>query len=144
MKKDAKFTKSIVEMSDELMATIITRSFKYVHTNKYRLIPYVGKVRIEVKYKTDELVSVCPATGYPDFYNLIISYIPDKVLPELKALKMHLMEYRNLPISHEHLCAKILKDFINNVEPHHCTVTLTATPRGGITTTVEGDSDNME
>ena len=37
----------------------------------------------EVTYETSELTAVCPMTGLPDFYTLIITYTPDKKIPEL-------------------------------------------------------------
>jgi len=87
-------------------------------------------------YSTDELVALCPATGYPDFYHLEIFYIPSNKIPELKSLKFYIMDYYNMPIYHEHLVSKILHDFVEVVEPIEATIDLSVAVRGGIGTTV--------
>jgi 7-cyano-7-deazaguanine reductase len=89
-----------------------------------------------VEHETNELTSVCPVTGLPDFYNLKISYIPDKLLVELKSLKFYLMQYRDVGILHEDLAQKVLQDFVAVVQPTMCVVDLTAASRGGISTHV--------
>jgi NADPH-dependent 7-cyano-7-deazaguanine reductase QueF len=47
------------------------------------------------------------------------------------------MGYRDLPISHEHIQAKIYKEFMEQVQPKELKVELDVTVRGGIYTTVE-------
>ena len=89
-----------------------------------------------VEHETDELTSVCPVTGLPDFYHLIISYIPRDLLVELKSFKFYLMQFRDIGILHEDLAQKILQDFVAVVKPETCIVDLTAAPRGGINTHV--------
>ena len=39
-----------------------------------------------------EFTSVCPKTGQPDFGELTISYVPDKLCVELKSLKFYLQK----------------------------------------------------
>ena len=40
---------------------------------------------------TEELTSICPFTGLPDFYKLHVVYRPHKKLVELKSFKMYLV-----------------------------------------------------
>jgi len=89
-----------------------------------------------VEHETDELTSVCPVTGLPDFYHMVISYLPKDLLVELKSLKFYLMQFRDVGILHEDLAQKILQDFVAVVHPEVCTVDLTAASRGGISTHV--------
>jgi len=88
------------------------------------------------KYETDELTSVCPVTGLPDFYDLSIEMVATHTVPELKTLKFYLLAYRNVGILHEDLAPKILSDIKDACEPHWIRVTLVTKARGGIRTTV--------
>lgn len=106
-------------------------------------IPYVGEEEI-VEYKTDELIGLCPATGFPDIYTLTIKFVPKKLIPELKSFKMYLMQYLNLPISHEHLADKIYKDFEDKMKPRQLYLHLKVGRRGGIDTTIERGSFNWK
>jgi 7-cyano-7-deazaguanine reductase len=75
------------------------------------LIPFTGQMDEQVTYYYPELEAICPVTGLPDNYRLSITFVPDKVIPELKTLKQYLVAFRDLPISHEHLYAKIFTEF---------------------------------
>jgi 7-cyano-7-deazaguanine reductase len=90
-----------------------------------------------VTIETNELTSVCPKTGLPDFYSITIKYRPYRSCAELKSFKEYLFGYRNVGIFHEHLARKILDDFVNAVDPLKVHLELSANTRGGINTTVE-------
>lgn len=107
------------------------------YDNKLVAIPlgFPGTREI-VEHETDELTSVCPVTGLPDFYHLLVSYVPDLSLVELKSFKFYLMQYRDVGILHEDLAQKILQDFVAVVKPELCVIDLTAASRGGISTHV--------
>ena len=52
-----------------------------------------------VKFFTDELTSICPITGQPDFGELTIEYEPNKLCLESKSLKLSifgLLEKRDI------------------------------------------------
>lgn len=100
-----------------------------------RVLEFKGTKEI-VRYATDELLGICPATGLPDFYKIEISYIPDKYIPELKSLKFYFVAYREIPILHEHLLSKIYKDFNERVKPEKLKIRLDVAVRGGIHTTL--------
>jgi 7-cyano-7-deazaguanine reductase len=103
---------------------------------KLEVLDFLYKDGGEVSYETDELTSLCPMTGLPDFYTLDITYVPAKKVPELKSLKLYLVAFRNVPILHEHLACRIYDDLKKAVKPKHLRVELEATPRGGISTVV--------
>ena len=71
----------------------------------------------EVVYETDEFTSVCPWTGLPDFARLVISYMPQDSLVELKSLKYYLTSYRNVSMLQEHMVNRILKEMAQLLQP---------------------------
>jgi 7-cyano-7-deazaguanine reductase len=86
----------------------------------------------EVVYETEEFTCVCPWTGLPDFGKLIIRYVPDKKLIELKSLKYYLTSFRNVGIIQEHAVNRILKDLGKLVDPQAMSVEAVYRERGGI------------
>jgi len=107
---------------------------------KLVLIPYIGGREV-IEYKTDELIGKCPVTFLPDLYVLVIRFIPREKIPELKSLKYYLLDYADLPISHEHLAWRIYNQFRNQVDPEMLQVVLEVAVRGGIKTTIKvGDA----
>ena len=88
----------------------------------------------DVVYETDEFTCVCPWTGLPDFGKLIIRYLPDSSLVELKSLKYYLTSYRNVGILQEHAVNRILKDLVQLLQPVSMVVEAEYRERGGIKT----------
>jgi 7-cyano-7-deazaguanine reductase len=88
----------------------------------------------EVVYETDEFTSVCPWTGLPDFAQLVISYVPDTRLVELKSLKYFLTSFRNVGILQEHAVNRILNDLVKILQPVSMVVEADFGERGGIRT----------
>lgn len=128
------FKTRIEDMGEVELREIIKESWEKAMPEIKR-IPYLGKEE-RVTYQTDELIALCPMTGLPDLYDLKIQYITKAFIPELKSLKMYLIAYKNLPISHEHLANKIYQD-IKKVVGETIKLTLTVAIRGGIKTTIE-------
>jgi len=83
-----------------------------------------------------EFTSLCPKTGQPDFGEIIIDYIPDKLCIELKSLKFYMQSFRNEGIFYEALTNDILNDLCGVCKPRWMKVTSKFTPRGGISTNV--------
>jgi len=81
---------------------------------------------------TNELTSICPYTNLPDFYELLIIYIPCKNILELKSLKFYLSEFRNIKITHESLLNVIFKHLLNLLKPKYLKVELHVNIRGGV------------
>ena len=99
-------------------------------------MPYSGGIDEVVTYKCNELTALCPVTKIQDFYSIDITFIPDKYVPELKSLKMYYLNFRDLPVSHENLYAKIYKDFVEAITPEELVVSLRTSIRGGIETSI--------
>jgi 7-cyano-7-deazaguanine reductase len=92
------------------------------------------ETRVEIV--NPEFTSLCPRTGLPDYGTIRITYVPDKLIVELKSLKYYFLQYRNTGIFYENLTQLILKHLVKRVHPLEMTVTAEFTPRGGLTTKV--------
>lgn len=86
-----------------------------------------------------EFTSVCPKTNLPDFGKVIITYEPDKVCAELKALKYYMLGYRNLGIFYENAINRILKDFVSQIKPKWVRVRGEFNMRGGMKSIIEAE-----
>jgi len=95
---------------------------------------YRQKRDIDIEIEQPEFTSVCPMTGLPDFGCIIIRYVPDKKIIELKSLKYYLLQYRNVGIFYEHVVNRILDDLAAVLKPKRMEITGEFTARGGITT----------
>jgi 7-cyano-7-deazaguanine reductase len=90
----------------------------------------------EINMECPEFTCICPRTGQPDFATIRITYVPDKLCIELKALKLYLWSYRQQGAFHEAVVNKILDDLVQACQPRKMTVTGDFNVRGGIHTTV--------
>ena len=95
----------------------------------------------EIEIDCPEFTSMCPKTGLPDFGTIHITYVPDRLCLELKALKYYLLEYRNKGIFYESATNQILDDLVAACSPRRMVVVGAFTPRGGIKTTVTATYD---
>jgi len=86
-----------------------------------------------------EFTAVCPMTDQPDFGRVVIEYVPDTRILELKALKLYLGAYRNVGIFHETVTNKVLEDLREALAPRRIAVTGHYNARGGITTVVRAE-----
>ena len=89
-----------------------------------------------IKIDIPEFTCICPKTGLPDFANITIRYIPDRLCLELKSLKQYTIFYRDIGIFNEHVVNKILEDIVKAAKPRWAEVVGEFNPRGGISTTV--------
>jgi 7-cyano-7-deazaguanine reductase len=92
------------------------------------------ETRVEIV--NPEFTSLCPRSGLPDFGTIRITYVPDKLIVELKSLKYYFLQYRNTGIFYEQLTQQVLKHLVKRVHPLEMTVAAEFTPRGGLTTKV--------
>jgi len=78
--------------------------------------------------------------GYPsqpDMAKLTIKMTPREVVPELKSVKLYLLQYRSLHISYEGVVQAIYRDFVKVYDPCFLYIKLETQPRGGISSVVE-------
>ena len=87
-----------------------------------------------VRFRTDEVTSMCPVTGQPDFSTVEIDYQPAEQCIESKSLKLYLWSFRDQQIFAEGLAAAIAAEVQRAAAPVSVTVTVTQHVRGGIVT----------
>jgi 7-cyano-7-deazaguanine reductase len=86
-----------------------------------------------------EFTSLCPKTGQPDFAEITMEYIPDKLCVELKSLKFYLNSYRNDGIYFESVTNKILDDLVEVCQPRFMKITAKFNVRGGISSIIKAE-----
>ena len=87
-----------------------------------------------VRFSTDEVTSMCPVTGQPDFSTVEIDYEPAARCIESKSLKLYLWGFRDRPIFAEGLAAAIASEVQDAAAPRRVRVVVTQHVRGGIVT----------
>lgn len=87
-----------------------------------------------VRFTSDELTSLCPLTGQPDFNTIEIDYEPATKCIESKSLKLYLWSFRDKKAFVEQLAAEIAEEVHTAVQPTRVRVTITQHTRGGIVT----------
>lgn len=90
----------------------------------------------EIVFEIEDMTSVCPVTGQPDFESVKILVNPDMFTVETKTLKLYLETYRNQGIFAEHLAAKLANDLQAALGARRVEVTVRQHTRGGIVTKV--------
>ncbi len=90
----------------------------------------------EITVEIPEYNAICPKTELPDFGQLTIRYVPDRLCLELKSLKLYMLEFRNRGIFYEAVTNQILDDLVAASQPHRMTVVGDFSVRGGIKTVV--------
>jgi 7-cyano-7-deazaguanine reductase len=89
-----------------------------------------------VTFTTQEVTSLCPVTGQPDFYTVTINYSPDRYCLESKSLKLYLFSFRQSGMFAEAMANRILDDLVKACNPHWMQIESVMNPRGGIALTV--------
>lgn len=83
-----------------------------------------------------EFTCLCPKTGQPDFAVLNLSYVPDQLCVELKALKLYIWSYRDKGAFHEAVTNQILDDLVYAIHPKFMRLTADFNVRGGLYSTI--------
>lgn len=90
------------------------------------------KLKYVIRLSSPEFTSICPLTSQPDFGNIIIDYIPSKLIVESKSFKLFLHSFRNHGAFHEECTLMIANKVINAVSPAWLRIGGFWNPRGGI------------
>ena len=98
--------------------------------------PRLGR-RYDIHITLPEFTCKCPFSGYPDFATIYITYVPDRLVVELKAIKLYINSYRDRYISHEESINKILDDFVAACDPLEAYIKGDYSPRGNVHTVIE-------
>ncbi|MGD8378166.1 MAG: preQ(1) synthase [Gammaproteobacteria bacterium] len=89
-----------------------------------------------IRMEIPEFTCLCPKTGQPDFAELHLEYVPDRICVELKALKLYVWSFRDEGAFHEDVTNRILDDLVETTRPKFMRLTAEFNVRGGIYTTV--------
>lgn len=89
-----------------------------------------------IRIRVPEFTCLCPKTGQPDFAELTLEYVPDRICVELKSLKLYVWSYRDEGTFHEAVTNRILDDLVAVTQPRFMRLTADFNVRGGIYTTV--------
>jgi len=100
----------------------ILETFDNVHPDSSYIVPF----------ECTEFTSLCPKTGQPDFAELHIIYVPDKVMVESKSLKLYLFSFRQHGEFHEDVINCMVKDFREVLSPKYVLIIGNFKVRGGI------------
>lgn len=98
----------------------------------------------EIDINFVEFTCLCPRSGYPDFAAIRITYIPDKKIVELKALKLFLNSFRDVHMSHEEVTNKIYSKLEKGLKPRFLEVVGDFNPRGNVKTVVRVCSEDRK
>lgn len=113
-----------------------------------RILKTFDNLKKDISYTIDisttELTALCPLTGFPDFYKLVISYTPDEKCIESKSAKFYFHSFRSYGGFIETLANKIADDWVKICNPKWVKVDLTMNPRGGIPITVVVERDKRK
>ncbi len=93
-----------------------------------------------IKIELPEFMCKCPRSGYPDFANIKLKYIPNKKVIELKALKLYINSFINRHISHEDSANEIFDALYDGLNPKWLKIIVDFNPRGNVHTIIKIDS----
>ncbi|RUM74419.1 MAG: NADPH-dependent 7-cyano-7-deazaguanine reductase QueF [Sulfurovum sp.] len=96
-----------------------------------------------INIELPEFMCLCPRSGYPDFATLRLSYVPDKRVIELKALKLYINSFMYRYISHENSANEIFDTLYNKLQPKSMKLIADFNPRGNVHTVIEIDSEKF-
>ncbi len=89
-----------------------------------------------IRIRVPEFTCLCPKTGQPDFAELRLDYVPDKLCVELKSLKLYAWSFRDEGAFHEAVTNRILADLVAATNPRFMRLTAEFNVRGGVYTDV--------
>lgn len=86
----------------------------------------------EVVYTSDEVSSLCPITGQPDWYTISIQLFLSPTGIESKSLKLYLQSFREEGVFCEEFAHVIAYDVLEATKALGVTVEVLQKPRGGV------------
>jgi len=89
-----------------------------------------------IRFEIPEFTCLCPRSGYPDFATLVIDYVPEGHIVELKSLKLYVNAFRDRRVSHEGVTNDILDDLVRLLAPRWMRLVAEFNVRGNIKATI--------
>jgi 7-cyano-7-deazaguanine reductase len=110
---------------------------KAIAENRLEPIPFKFQEPPTLIYFTcPEGTTLCPRSGFPDFWTAHLWYVPDAHIVELKSLKLYVNSYRDRSVYHEELAHLLLNDLKSALHPRYLKIALDFTRRGNVQTDV--------
>ncbi len=97
-----------------------------------------------IRLDCPDFTSLCPVTGAPDFAEIFVEYVPDKLCIETKSLKLYLASYRNVHSFNEQVINNILDDLVKASRPRRMKIEGKFVPRGGLSLSVVAEHPNPQ
>ena len=119
-----------------------TQGPEAIDVDVLEVIPFEGKKQ-EIEYQTREFSAVCPFSGLPDLADVLVRYIPDQKIVELKSLKYYFVSFRNVGMYQEEITDRIYRDLEALLTPSFLEVKTVYATRGGIDATCVVRSDKQ-
>ena len=104
--------------------------------------PNEHKKNYTINIDLPEFMCLCPRSGYPDFATIKLSYEPDALVIELKALKLYINSFMTRHISHENSANEIYDALFSKLKPKSMKIIADFNPRGNVHTLIEINSKN--
>jgi 7-cyano-7-deazaguanine reductase len=104
--------------------------------------PNKHKKNYTINIDLPEFMCRCPRSGYPDFANIHIEYVPNKKVIELKALKLYINSFANRYISHEDSANEIYNTLYKKLKPRKLKLIADFNPRGNVHTIITINSED--
>ena len=111
--------------------------------NEENFWPNEHEKNYTINIELPEFMCLCPRSGYPDFATLKLSYVPDKKVIELKALKLYINSFMFRYISHENATNEIFDALYSRLKPKSMKLIADFNPRGNVHTVIEIDSEKF-
>ncbi len=105
--------------------------------------PYPGRDYV-IHFEIPEFTCLCPRSGFPDFATMVIDYVPEQSVVELRSLKLYINGFRNRALSHEAAANEILEELFRVLEPRWMRVVGEFNVRGNIKTTILAEESHPD
>ncbi len=106
--------------------------FKQPHNKILQLFDTPLKLDSLVEFSTNEMTALCPLTGFPDQYEVHVTYMPKLWCVESKSAKHYFGAFRNYKGFIEKVAQKIFDDWYIVTLPKYLEVKIKMNPRGGV------------
>lgn len=108
--------------------------------NEENFWPNAHEKNYTINIELPEFMCLCPRSGYPDFATFHLSYEPDGLVIELKALKLYINSFMYRHISHENAANEVYDTLFAKLKPKSMKLIADFNPRGNVHTVIEIDS----
>ncbi|MCH8286865.1 preQ(1) synthase [candidate division KSB1 bacterium] len=95
-----------------------------------------GKDDYLITIELPEFTALCPRTGNPDFATIHITYVPDKLIVELKSIKLFITSFRNDGVYHEAVTNLVFDILRKLLKPKYLRIIGDFNRRGNVKTVI--------